>query len=208
MFYKVLFLEILACTSMVSLKVYHNLPETSLTVGETTLVIKATPANATESARVTVAPPLAALPVLPLEDVVSINVANDLTFPVAGYGTGAVISVFGDKRGKTRLHKGIDIKAPRGTAVVAATDGVVERIRESGSGGKQLYLRGTKSRLFFYAHLDDWSVKESATVKAGDVIGTVGNTGNAKGTTPHLHFEVMVGKEKKAVDPLQFWVGV
>jgi len=89
---------------------------------------------------------------------------------------------------------------------VAVTDGYVERIREGGSGGKQLYLRDAKGRLFYYAHLNSWSVEEFAAVKAGKVLGTVGDTGNAKGTTPHLHFEVMLGKEKKAVDPLQYWV--
>lgn len=192
---------------MVSLKAYYNLPATTLVVGETCLVIKAPEAVSSESVRISVAPAVTPLPETLPEEVTSLFGVDDLVFPVAGYGTDAVISVFGDKRGKTRLHKGIDIKAPRGTAVVAATDGTILRIRESGSGGRQLYLKGTKGRLFYYAHLDGWSVKESATVKAGDVIGTVGDTGNAKGTTPHLHFEVQVGKEKKAVDPLQFWVG-
>lgn len=207
MFYKVLFLEILACMGLVSLKVYHNLPETTLAVGETTLVIKAPGAtSSTSSARVKVAPASPELPAQPIAPVISTD-GSELTFPVAGYDTDAVISVFGDKRGKTRRHKGIDIKAPRGTAVVAATDGFVERVKDGGSGGKQVYLRGAKGRLFYYAHLDDWSVEEFAAVEAGDVLGTVGNTGNAKATTPHLHFEIMLGKEKKAVDPLPFWVG-
>jgi len=148
---------------------------------------------------------VAELPIRRVKSVSSDN-AGELTFPVKGYGTEAVISVFGDKRGKTRLHQGIDIKAPKGTPIVAVTDGYVERIREGGSGGKQLYLRDAKGRLFYYAHLNSWSVEEFAAVKAGKVLGTVGDTGNAKGTTPHLHFEVMLGKEKKAVDPLQYWV--
>ena len=90
---------------------------------------------------------------------------------------------------------------------MATTDGFVERIKEGGNGGKQLYLRDAKGRLFYYAHLDSWSVEEFAAVAAGDVLGTVGDTGNAKGTTPHLHFEIMLGKKKKAVDPLKFWIG-
>lgn len=128
-----------------------------------------------------------------------------LTFPVKGYSTDAVISVFGDKRGKNRLHQGIDIKAPRGTAVVAATDGFIERVKEGGNGGKQVYLRGAQGKLFYYAHLESWSVKEYQAVKAGEVIGEVGDSGNARGTTPHLHFEILLGKKKKAIDPLQFW---
>jgi murein DD-endopeptidase MepM/ murein hydrolase activator NlpD len=195
MFYKVLFLEILACVSMVSLKVYHHMPETTLAIGKTRVTIKAS----TDDVAVTKSP---------LQEVkpTTYKGINNLTFPVKGYGLDAVISVFGDKRGKTRLHKGIDIKAPKGTRVVAASDGFVERIKEGGSGGKQVYLRDGKGRLFYYAHLDSWSADEFEEVKAGDVLGTVGDTGNAKGTTPHLHFEIMLGKEKKAVDPLKFWV--
>lgn len=195
MFYKVLFLEILACMGLVSLKVYHNMPETSLAVGETTLVIKSQDSDK-------------AVAQLPLHRVkaVNSNEKGELTFPVKGYGTEAVISVFGDKRGKTRLHQGIDIKAPKGTPIVATTDGFIERVKEGGSGGKQVYLRGAKGRLFYYAHLNSWSVEEFAAVEAGQVLGTVGDTGNAKGTTPHLHFEIMLGKEKEAVDPLKFWL--
>lgn len=197
MFYKVLFLEILACIGLVSLKVYNNMPETTLAMGETTVVIKSQNVEAAVSE----------LPTLKTKEVSSVK-KGELTFPVKGYGPASVISVFGDKRGKTRLHQGIDIKAPKGTPIVAVTDGFVERIREGGNGGKQLYLRDGKGRLFYYAHLNSWSVEEFDAVKAGDSLGTVGDTGNAKGTTPHLHFEIMLGKGKKAVDPLKFWVNV
>ena len=197
MFYKVLFLEILACIGLVSLKVYHSMPETTLAVGDATVVIKA---RDTDEA-------VSELPAHRIEPVSSTGSSGEFTFPVKGYDTDAVISVFGDKRGKSRLHQGIDIKAPKGTPVVATTDGFVERIKEGGNGGKQLYLRDAKGRLFYYAHLDSWSVEEFAAVAAGDVLGTVGDTGNAKGTTPHLHFEIMLGKKKKAVDPLKFWIG-
>lgn len=138
----------------------------------------------------------------------AVSVKANLTFPVADHGPEDVISVFGDKRGKSRLHKGIDVKAPRGTDVVAAIDGFIERVKNGGSGGKCVYLRGRTGRLFYYAHLDDIDVEEFTAVRAGDVLGQVGDTGNAKGTTPHLHFEVMVGKGKEAVDPLGYWVGV
>lgn len=146
-------------------------------------------------------------PVAPLPRRKAEKVSSGLVFPVADHGPDNVISVFGDKRGKTRLHKGIDIKAPRGTAVVAVTDGFVERIRQGGSGGKQVYLRDGTGRLFYYAHLDSWAVEEYDAVRAGDVLGTVGDTGNAKGTTPHLHFEILLGKDREAIDPLGYWVG-
>ena len=178
---------------MVATFAHQQLPSTELTVGETTLVIK-------EEAPVAELPPAAPAPVR------SQRPASGLTFPVEGYSAEAVISVFGDKRGATRRHEGIDIKAPKGTPVVAVTDGFIERIREGGSGGRQLYLRDGKGRLFYYAHLDDWSVEEFQAVSAGEVLGTVGDTGNARGTTPHLHFEVLLGKERDATDPIRFWV--
>lgn len=180
---------------LVSLKVYHHLPETTLAVGETTMVLKSQ--NKDEA--------VSELPPRRIKAVKS-EVTGEFTFPVKGHGPKSVISVFGDKRGKTRLHQGIDIKAPKGTPIVAATDGYIERIREGGSGGKQLYLRDGKGRLFYYAHLNSWSVEEFEAVEAGQVLGTVGDTGNAKGTTPHLHFEIMLGKDKEAVDPLKFWI--
>ncbi|TXF85698.1 M23 family metallopeptidase [Neolewinella aurantiaca] len=195
MFYKVLFLEILACAALVGIRVYSAMPETTLAVGETTVVL--VPESDTK-----VTP---ALPTQQLKPVTS-SVKSELTFPVQNYGPEAIISVFGDKRGKTRLHQGIDIKAPKGTPIIATTNGFIERIKEGGSGGKQIYLRGSKGRLFYYAHLDSWAVEEYEAVEAGDVLGTVGDTGNAKGTTPHLHFEIMLGKEKKAIDPIKFWL--
>ncbi len=194
MFYKILLLEILLIFGMISLKVYQSLPETKVSVGETTVVIKSVKE-------------VAKLPSNPITSVSSTE-RSDLRFPVKGHGPENVISVFGDKRGKNRTHEGIDIKAPRGTAIVATTDGFIERIKEGGNGGKQVYLRGMKGRLFYYAHLEDWSVEEFQAVSAGEVLGTVGDSGNAKGTTPHLHFEIMLGKEKKSIDPLKFWISV
>ncbi len=127
-----------------------------------------------------------------------------LVFPVVGYDHSAIISFFGDKRGKTRLHQGVDIKADRGTPLVAVMDGKIESVKDGGSGGKQIWLRGTDGRLYFYAHLDSWSVKEDDLVSAGDTIGTVGNTGNASHTIPHLHFEIMrtEGRKRTSIDPL------
>ena len=200
---KALLLEALVVAAMVGTFVHQQLPPTSLTIGTTTVVVKEAPVGEapTEVPARAVAS-VATLPTLPAEPVA---VRGELRFPVSGFGTGAVISVFGDRRGSSRLHQGIDIKAPKGTPVVAVADGFVERINDGGSGGRQLYLRDVEGRLFYYAHLDDWSVEEFTAVKAGDVLGTVGNTGNASATTPHLHFEVMLGMDRRAIDPLRFW---
>ncbi len=216
MFYKVLALELLLCVGLVGVKVYQSLPATRLEIGERTIVLKSGPAQPAPIICLPEPPPVAAKPkpkavkALPAKKPAPVHYkySSGLTFPVDGHGPEHVISVFGDKRGSKRTHKGIDIKAPRGTAVVAVADGFIETVRDSGSGGKQVYLRDGTGRLFYYAHLDSWSVAEDDVVKVGDVLGTVGDTGNAKNTTPHLHFEVMIGKKKEAIDPLRFWVGV
>jgi len=201
MAYKFLILEAIAVCGMLYLRF-----EPKISFGATEVALTAHVAPATDDSVVArerrAEEPVATLPRRKVEEV-----NTGLVFPVADHGTESVISVFGDKRGKTRLHKGIDIKAPRGTAVVATTDGFVERVRQGGSGGKQVYLRDGTGRLFYYAHLDSWAVEEYDAVRAGDVLGTVGDTGNAKGTTPHLHFEILLGKDRKAIDPLTYWVG-
>lgn len=139
--------------------------------------------------------------------VVSKPKTEKITFPVAGYDEKAIISFFGDKRGKSRLHKGVDIKAPRHTPLLAVADGKIEKLSNSGSAGKAIYLKAADGKRYFYAHLEDWLVAENDIVKAGQEIGTVGDSGNAKGTTPHLHFEVLAGKKKRSLDPLPFLNG-
>ena len=197
MFYKVLLLEIIACLGLIGLKVYPHLPATTITVGDTALALTppaSDPLPGTRARAQGDAPQR-----IGTRD--QKRTTGQLLFPVAGHDTNNIISVFGDKRGKNRTHEGIDVKAPKGTPVIAVTDGFVERIREGGSGGKSLYLRDGSGRLFYYAHLDDWSVAEFDAVTAGTPLGTVGDTGNARGTTPHLHFEILLGKERRAVDP-------
>lgn len=194
MVYKILFVEAILIAGLLYLKFAPEAPSSDPTAEEEV-----------EQAPSPKAADVAVEPISSPSYTVESPAKSDLVFPVAGYGPQAVISFFGDKRGKTRLHKGIDIKAPRGTSVVATTDGFVERIKEGGSGGRQLYLRDASGRLFYYAHLESWSVEEFDAVKAGQVLGTVGDSGNAKGTTPHLHFEIMLGKKKESIDPIKFW---
>src|SRR5215218_3136466 len=114
------------------------------------------------------------------------------TFPVTGLTSRAVQSGFGAARDSgNRSHEGIDIFAPRGTAVVAVTDGVA-RSDTNGLGGNVVWLRdgligGTR---YYYAHLDRWAIEGTTRVREGDVLGYVGNTGNARTTSSHLHFGV------------------
>lgn len=94
------------------------------------------------------------------------------------------------------LHEGIDIFAERGTPVVASTDGTVTRAAHgAGAGGNVVYLEMDDGTYFYYAHLDVVSpvIHAGMEVEAGTVLGTVGDTGNAVGTPPHLHFEIHPG---------------
>jgi peptidoglycan LD-endopeptidase LytH len=123
-----------------------------------------------------------------------ISRAPALLFPVRGSDSRAVVGRFFEPRdGGARRHQGIDIKAPRGTPVIAAADGTIERVEETPIGGRVVWLRENDApRLHFYAHLDTQLVRTGAHVRAGTVLGTVGTTGNAVPTMPHLHFEVQV----------------
>ncbi|WP_020534408.1 M23 family metallopeptidase [Lewinella cohaerens] len=131
-----------------------------------------------------------------------ITSSEGLRFPVQGHSLENIISHFGDARGKSRTHQGVDIKAPRHTPVLAVIDGHIEAIKEGGNGGRTLYLRGSDGVQYFYAHLEDWLVKDGDEVSVGQEIATVGNSGNASKTIPHLHFEILVGKARTAVDPM------
>ncbi len=116
-------------------------------------------------------------------------------FPVSGAGNKNVQSLWAASRdGGKRSHEGIDIFAPRGTPLVAVTDGRISSTGNRGLGGKQVWLRdGLFGKTMYYAHLDSINVKEGQRVKLGDTLGFVGNTGNAKTTAPHLHFGIYKG---------------
>ena len=126
-----------------------------------------------------------------------------LGFPVAGQSSRAVGSFFGAPRdGGARSHQGVDIFAPRGTPVVAASDGVVSSRTSSRLGGKVVWLK-THGMNQYYAHLDSQAVRPAQRVRAGDTLGWVGNTGNARFTPPHLHFGVY-RFGRGAIDPFPF----
>ncbi|MBN1950813.1 MAG: peptidoglycan DD-metalloendopeptidase family protein [Bacteroidales bacterium] len=98
---------------------------------------------------------------------------------------------------KTFTHKGVDLRAPLGTDVIATGDGVVIEAVEKEGWGKLIIIRHDESTESYYAHLDDFTVNSGDPVRAGQVIGHVGNTGYSTG--PHLHYEVRIKSEP--VDP-------
>ncbi|WP_443026809.1 M23 family metallopeptidase [Sphingomonas sp. LT1P40] len=115
-----------------------------------------------------------------------------LIVPVTGIDVRSLRSNWGDARGGgTRAHQGLDIMAPGGTPVVAAADGTVEKLYFSeGGGGISLYERSVDGRwMLYYAHLASYAdVREGQRVRAGDLLGYVGDTGNAGAGNYHLHF--------------------
>ncbi len=124
-----------------------------------------------------------------------------LAFPVKG---GKILSFWGAERDQgSRSHEGIDIFAARRTPALAAADGVITRVGENTLGGKVIFMRPkNESYNLYYAHLDEFSKAEGSSVLEGDTLGLVGNTGNARGGSPHLHFGIYA--RNGAVDPLPF----
>jgi murein DD-endopeptidase MepM/ murein hydrolase activator NlpD len=132
-----------------------------------------------------------------------------LGFPVAGVDERAIWSGFGaDRDGGRRAHRGVDIFAPRGTPVFAAVDGWVLRVETTRVGGNVVWQQPLFGNMrLYYAHLDEQWVEIGDFVRRGESLGTVGNTGNAATTPPHLHFGVYVrqpGQRGGARDPADF----
>lgn len=92
-------------------------------------------------------------------------------------------------------HQGTDIFAPRGTPLVASESGVLDRVGVASLGGNRLWVKGDSGTEYYYAHLTAYAagIADGVRVNAGDVVGYVGDSGNAKGTPTHCHFEVHPG---------------
>jgi murein DD-endopeptidase MepM/ murein hydrolase activator NlpD len=113
-------------------------------------------------------------------------------FPL--FGPAAFGDTFGAFRGDVagKWHHGEDLVAPAGTPVLAVADGTLFSVGWNDIGGWRLWLRDTAGNEFYYAHLSAYSPLAVAgkSVKAGDVLGFVGNSGDADGGVTHLHFEI------------------
>lgn len=117
-----------------------------------------------------------------------------IVVPVAGILPNALRDTFTQPRGN-RVHRAIDIMAPRGTPVVAAVSGTIRKLFSSGAGGLTIYqFDEAEERVYYYAHLDRYAdgMAEGLIVEQGSVIGYVGTSGNAAPDAPHLHFSVEV----------------
>ncbi len=124
---------------------------------------------------------------------------SDLTRMASGYGYRT------DPFNKTRkMHFGMDFTAPKGTPIYAASDGKIIRADSRSTGyGKHIRIDHGFGYVTLYAHLNDYNVRRGQKVKKGDVIGYVGSTGRSQ--APHLHYEVW--KDKKRVNPINFYLG-
>ncbi len=125
------------------------------------------------------------------------SLADDVLFPVAGDHefTDSFLAPRTVAGRFHHRHQGADIFAASGTPLVAVERGVLFRLGEGTLGGIKLWLLGESGTAYYYAHLSSFAeaAREGAFVEAGTVIGYVGDTGNARGTPPHLHFEVRPG---------------
>jgi hypothetical protein len=131
-------------------------------------------------------------PVLPPPKVTPKLTAGGYVFPV--YGPASFSDTFGGPRSDVSggWHHGDDIFAPLGAPLLACASGTVFSVGWNTIGGNRLWIRDSAGNEFYYAHLSAFSplAKNGAQVNAGDVVGFVGNTGDAQGTPYHLHFEV------------------
>jgi murein DD-endopeptidase MepM/ murein hydrolase activator NlpD len=134
-------------------------------------------------------------PTLPRVRDIPFNVFPKLTaggyvFPV--YGPASYTNTFGAPRANTGWHHGEDIFAPLGAPILAVANGIVYSVGWNDVGGLRLWLQDLAGNEFYYAHLSAFSplAVNGAQVRAGDVLGFMGNTGDAEHTPYHLHFEV------------------
>lgn len=128
-----------------------------------------------------------------------------LRIPVAGVRPTALRDTYTQSRAQGRPHNAIDIPAPRGTPVVAAADGRVLKLFQSDDGGTALYQLDPDGRtVYYYAHLAGYApgIHEGQTLRSGETLGYVGDTGNAGPGNYHLHFGVSI-----VPTPEQYWGG-
>lgn len=129
-----------------------------------------------------------------------------LVIPVSGVHPDELRDSYQALRSGGRTHRAIDILAPRGTPVLAAADGTIIKLHRGKLGGNAIYHLDPDGRTrYYYAHLDRYArgLAEDDFVRQGEVIGYVGDTGNARRGNYHLHFSIAV-----LSDPRRYWEGV
>ncbi len=130
---------------------------------------------------------------------------SSLMIPVVGIKREDLQDTYTAARSENRVHNAIDIIAPGGTPVVAASDGVIAKFFESERGGITIYqFSPDKHFIYYYAHLQKRAdnLNENDFVKKGTLIGYVGDTGNSGTGNYHLHFEIMISEDSKS-----YWKG-
>jgi murein DD-endopeptidase MepM/ murein hydrolase activator NlpD len=130
-------------------------------------------------------------PLLPVPKGLDVRLTSGgYVFPI--YGPTAFGDTFGAGRADTGWHHGEDLFAPLGAPILAVTDGTVFSVGWNDIGGLRVWLRDRHGNEFYYAHLSAFSqlAVNGKQVQAGDVLGFVGNTGDAEHTPYHLHFEI------------------
>lgn len=116
---------------------------------------------------------------------------STLPVPVEGVRPRQLRDTWHGARSEGRRHEGIDIFAKRGTPVRSSTEGIVLRVGTNRLGGLVVWVMGPGGQRHYYAHLDSYAnVEAGMRIEAGHVVGYVGDSGNAKGTPPHLHYGI------------------
>jgi murein DD-endopeptidase MepM/ murein hydrolase activator NlpD len=137
---------------------------------------------------------------IPASDVATVGVdpvaalaRKRIRLPIANANVAAMKGGFNESRSGGRRHEAVDILAPRHTPVLAVDQGTIARLLYSQAGGTTIYQFDSTERFcYYYAHLERYApgLREGQRVRAGDVLGFVGTSGNAPPNTPHLHFAI------------------
>jgi murein DD-endopeptidase MepM/ murein hydrolase activator NlpD len=144
-------------------------------------------------------------PAPPVQTTLNPGGSLQLIIPVAGIKSEQLQDTFTASRSGGRVHDAIDIMAPVGSPVLAAADGKVVKFHDSVPGGITIYEQSVDGKyVYYYAHLQKRAdgLKEGDPVRQGDVIGYVGDTGNAGPGNYHLHFSLI-----EVTDPKRIWQG-
>ncbi|MCK4080450.1 M23 family metallopeptidase [Acinetobacter radioresistens] len=133
------------------------------------------------------------------------KLSGQLPVPVEGVTRKQLQDTWGAARSEGRKHEGIDIFAKRGTPVLSTTEGIVRQVGTNNLGGQVVWVTGPDLTHHYYAHLENYAENITAGdwIEAGEVIGYVGNTGNARGTPPHLHYGIYINRQG-AINPYPY----